>query len=87
MSRFEFRGREPHLAIVVGWDVPLRRLFAQVWDERAENADPEEPFLWAGCWDREVQTVAQLEELLSPYAALPPDVRELLTRQTGERTK
>jgi hypothetical protein len=85
MSRYEFRGRGPHVAIVVGWDTPLRTFFAQVWDERDEDGD--EPLLWAGCRSGEVRTVEHLERLLSPYATIPPDVRELLTRQSNQPTK
>ncbi len=90
MSRYELRGREPHIAVVVGWDDPLSTFFAQVWDERAVefgNPDDEpEPLLWAGCFAGEIRTVEHLDRALSPFAVLPEEIREQLTRDRGVAT-
>lgn len=81
MSRYELRGREPHLSIVVGWDRPLWTFFAQVWDDRRQGAgeeNGEEPILWVGCFGGEVPTVEALAENLEPFVDLPADIREQL---------
>ena len=91
MSRYELRGREPHVAVVVGWDAPLSTFFAQVWDERAVefgNPDDEpEPLLWAGCHDGEIRTVEHLDRVLSPYGIVPPEIRERLDRDRAAGRK
>lgn len=91
MSRYELRGREPHIAVVVGWDNPLSTFFAQVWDERAVefgNPDDEpEPLLWAGCRHGEIRTVEHLGRVLSPYAVVPPETRERLDRDRAAELK
>lgn len=81
MSRHEIRGREPHIAIVVGWDPPLATYFAQVWDELTDENDEEEPqILWVGCFAREIPTVDELGRHLEPFVTLSPELREQLAR-------
>lgn len=88
MSRYELRGHEPHIRVVIGWDRPLETYFAQVWDERPDADDgegegsdfEEEPLLWLGCWSGEVRTVEELARHIEPYAKIPPEVRAALCR-------
>lgn len=83
MSRHEIRGREPHVAIVVGWDPPLKTYFAQVWDERAE--DEEEALIaWAGCYAGEVPSVGMLAAALEPFVTLAPELTEQLARERAD---
>ncbi|MBX9628259.1 MAG: hypothetical protein K2X82_30955 [Gemmataceae bacterium] len=80
MTRYEIRGREPHTAIVVGWDPPLATFFAQVWDERIESEKEEPELLWVGCFAREVPTVDDLAARVAPFVTLTPEFRQQLAR-------
>lgn len=90
MSRYEIRGRRPHIALVVGWDAPLATYFAQAWDERSERDEDYPDLLWVGCFAREIPTVEELAAHVAPFATLTPEFREHLsrdrTREPARRT-
>ena len=72
MSRYIFKGYEPGLNIVVGWDNPLETYFAQVLDGcEPEDADIR---LWTGTITCELTTVEALNSILAPYGEIPPAV-------------
>lgn len=79
MTRYELRGREPYVALAVGWDPPLSTYFVQVWDERVDDEE-EALLLWGGCYTREIPSVDKLADVMNPYATLTPEVRAQLER-------
>lgn len=89
MSRYEFRGREPHFSVIVGWDRSLQTYFAQVWDGRLKGVgeeNGEEPVLWVGCWGRELPTVDMLVAAVTPFADLPSNICAQLRKDKGRES-
>jgi len=83
MSRYTLVGKKLHHTIILGWDNPLETYFAQVWDERSADDDPE---VWAGTDVGEVETVESLTHILAPYAEIPEEIVLKLEKDRGERT-
>lgn len=79
MSRYTIECAKEGIEIVVGWDPPLRSLFAQVSD-RTINDDEADPML---LWE-DFRSTDELARAISPWAELPTDVRERLTIESGE---
>jgi hypothetical protein len=71
--------------VIVGWDNPLQTFFAQVWPTDDEEMWGDEPELWVGCDLGQVSTVEFLEDLLRPFAELPPGVKQSLLADYSDR--
>lgn len=79
MSRYTIECAREGIEIVVGWDRPLRSLFAQVSD-RTINDDEADPML---LWE-DFRSTDELARAIAPWAELPTDVRERLAIEGGE---
>ena len=79
MSRYIVPSAAEAIEIVVGWDPPLRSLFAQVSDRRIPD-DESDPML---LWD-DFGSTADLARAIAPWAELPADIRARLAVESGE---
>lgn len=72
MSRYDIKALDDTHTVVVGWDPPLNSFFAQV---KVIGADEEaEPVLWVGATAPQIHDIAELRQLLAPYAVIPSSV-------------
>lgn len=79
MSRYTVPSAAEAIEIVVGWDPPLRSLFAQVSERRIPD-DESDPML---LWD-DFGSTADLARAIAPWAELPADSRARLAVESGE---
>lgn len=79
MSRHVIPSPNPRIEIVVGWDPPLRTLFAQVADRSITGEDADPMLLWD-----DFATVDHLARAIAPWAELPADIRQVLAVECGE---
>lgn len=80
MSRYVLESAEEGIHVVVGFDRPLRSLFAQVFDTRADD-DEESALLSA-----DFGSVGELARAIAGWAELPFDIRNQLAVESGERS-
>jgi hypothetical protein len=85
MSRYNIPAQNPALTVTVGWDNPLRTLFAQLFDPSIEE-DAEACLLWIGTAPEAIPTVAALQAQLADWATLPNDIVERLIRDQQAAT-
>jgi hypothetical protein len=64
MSRRTFMSQDNRYEVVVGYDSALQTYFYQVWDDTIENGD-EAMISGAGCFPKEIETVAELFSLIT----------------------
>jgi hypothetical protein len=85
MSRYCIPSQRPGLTVVVGWDNPLRTLFAQVFNPLIEE-DADACLLWIGTAPEAIPTVAALQAQLAGWATIPPDIVARLLRDQHTAT-
>lgn len=85
MSRHAIPAINPKYSIVVGYDNPMRTLFANVRDEEIEaliDNDPEavdDPIIFSlGQRYDEIKTVEELKGLIASYAVIQPEILDQL---------
>jgi hypothetical protein len=80
MSRYTIDSTKPGIEIVVGWDPPLRSLFAQVSDCTIADDEADPMLLW-----EDFGSIDALASAIAPWTALPDQVRDRLAIECGER--
>ena len=85
MSRYCIPSQRPGLTVIVGWDNPLRTLFAQVFNPWIEE-DADACLLWIGTAPEAIPTVAALQAQLTGWATIPPAILDCLVRDQQAAT-
>lgn len=80
MSRYTIDSTKPGIEIVVGWDLLLRSLFAQVSDCTITNDEAGPMLLW-----EDFASIDELASAIAPWATLPDDIRQSLAVESGEK--
>ena len=80
MSRYTIDSTKPGIEIVVGWDPPLRSLFAQVSDCTITDEDADPMLLW-----EDFGSIDALSSAIAPWATLPDGIRRTLAVESGEK--
>ena len=81
MSRYRIESTKQGIEIVVGWDTPLRSLFAQVSDCTIADDEADPMLLW-----EDFGSIDALASAIAPWATLPDDVRKIL-EDTAKETQ
>lgn len=89
MTRYKIPAITSNHEVVVGWDNPLRTLFAQVQDlvleEQAELDDEIDPIiLWIGTQYDEHQNLEHFQAAIASFAQIPDDVIQQLQKDMAE---
>lgn len=79
MSRYTVECAHEGIEIVVGWDPPLRSLFAQVSDRRVSDAESHPMLLWG-----DFASIDELARAIAAWSELPSEVRVRLAIECGE---
>src|SRR5262244_2912011 len=85
MSRYCIPSQRPGLTVIVGWDNPLRTLFAQVFNPWIEE-DADACLLWIGTAPEAIPTLAALQAQLVGWATIPDDIVDHLLRDQQTAT-
>src|SRR5712691_10712596 len=86
MRRYTMPAWTPGLAVIVGWDPPLKTCFGQVLDLWAATEE-DQCLLWVGDTVREMPSVEQLETLLGDSGILTEAPRALLRLDSQTPTR
>jgi hypothetical protein len=82
MSRYDVEAKDPgKYTIVVGWDKSLQTYFAQV--TRKDLDRDWDMALWKGTNPREINSIAELQTALKPYAEIPKETQNALAFDMG----
>ena len=79
MSRYIVECAQDGIEIVVGWDPPLRSLFAQVSDRLVSDEESDSMLLW-----EDFASIDELARAIAPWSQLPSEVRARLAIECGE---
>ncbi len=79
MSRYTVECAHAEIEIVVGWDPPLRSLFAQVSDRRVSDEESDPMLLW-----EDFASIDELARAIAPWSELSSEVRARLAIECGE---
>ncbi len=84
MSRYPLDPGTPQHEVVVGWDAPMNTFFGMVKNTSITDEEQDDIICWIGGDYDAVKTVQELQEKISKYATIPPELIEQLQTDQDE---